>query len=84
MIENTGITLRTALIIQNNPLVKCSAGGPAKNGKYVGWIMLDVDKWHPLLNSEPVFSSEKEAIETMQAVVDSIRATDLIGKEEDN
>lgn len=79
-----GMTKLTAIIIKTNPLVKCDAGGPDKDGKYVGWIMLDVDRWHPLLNTEPIYSSNEEAIKAMQLIVDKIRAratnlADLIG-----
>ena len=67
------IDLRTALIIKNNK-VRIQAGGPAKgNGKYVGWIMQDVDRWAPLLNTNPIYDSAEEAKQFMQNLVNYIR-----------
>ena len=76
-----GINLITALIIQNNPEVYCEAGGPVEEGpekgKYVGWIMLERGKWHPLLNTEPIFSTKEEALAAMEQTVADIKALDL-------
>lgn len=71
-----GISLLTALIIQNNE-VRIAAGGPAENGKYMGWILKDADRWEPILNTEPIYDSEGEAREAMQKVVDEIRRVEL-------
>ncbi len=73
--------MHTALVIKSNE-VKCDAGGPAKNcgendGKYVGWIMLDVGRWHPLLNTEPIYPTAAAAKKAMEDLVEAIRKADL-------
>lgn len=69
----SGITVRTALIIQNRK-VRCEAGGPCKEtGKYMGWIMLDVERWRPLLNTQPIYDSVEEAEQAMMDLVAAIK-----------
>ena len=63
----------TANVIETND-VRCEAGGPDKDGKWTGWIMKDVDRWFPLLNSEPIYDDKKQAVAAMQSIVDQIRA----------
>jgi len=73
--------MHTALCIQNNrDHLRIDAGGPTEDGKYVGWIMLDVERWHPLLNTEPVFDSAEAAKEHMKALVDEICSMDLLAE----
>ncbi len=73
------ITKMTALIIASNPEedISCSFGGPAENGKYVGWISLwrkdDHKGPRPLLSTEPQYSSGADAILAMEKVVKEIR-----------
>ena len=63
----------TAMIIQSREVV-CSAGGPANNGKYVGWITLrEEDRYRPLLNSEAIYNSAEEAKSEMEKVVSQVR-----------
>lgn len=72
------VSVLTAAIIQSRDDIKVSAGGPAENGKYVGWITLGEDDYYrPLLNSQPIYDSLEEAKEEMQKVVDDIRSKDL-------
>ncbi len=64
-------------MIANNPHVKANVGGPAENGKYVGWIEIEESeesKYHPLLNTEPIFDTEKEALKAMQKDIDTIKS----------
>ena len=71
-----GILNWTALVIANNPHVKANVGGPAENGKYVGWIEIeesDETKYRPLLNTKPMFDTEKEALDAMQKDIDFIK-----------
>ncbi len=71
------MTLLTAFIIQNNN-VRCQAGGPCKKtGKWVGWIMKNEDRWGPLLNTEPIYSSRKEAVTAMKNFVKEIKKLNL-------
>lgn len=74
-----GLTLHTALVIQNNEVV-CDAGGPVKGdneGNYVGWIVLAGDRWHPLLNTTPDYSTAEAAKKAMENLVIEIRKLDL-------
>lgn len=72
-----GISLITALTIQNNEVI-CDAGGPSKeNGKYCGWIMMDVDRWHPLLNTETIYTTADDAKKAMLSIVSEIKKADL-------
>jgi len=69
-----GISRLTAAIIEINR-VRCEAGGPDLNGKYTGWIMLDVERFHPLLNSDPIYTSKRIATFEMKKVVRQIHET---------
>jgi hypothetical protein len=72
-----GVSLATALAIQGNK-VSCQAGGPSPdNGKWVGWVMMDVDRWAPLLNTEPIYDSQEEAVSAMKSLVKKIRGLDM-------
>jgi hypothetical protein len=75
------MNLITALEIQTNgDDVVCSVGGPAKdNGKYVGWIELwrDGVLHKPMLSTEPVFNTAKEAKEYMEDIVKQVRTLEL-------
>jgi hypothetical protein len=63
----------TALIIKTDDIVVTS-GGPAANGKYVGWITRDLmDRYRPLVNSDPIYDTPELAKEAMQRFVDKIR-----------
>lgn len=71
------ISLRTALIIQSNNVL-CKAGGPdPENGKFLGWIMMDEERWSPLLNTEPIYETAEAARKAMYDTVVTIKATDL-------
>ena len=72
-----GLSLYTEIVIQNNDSVKCDAGGPTESGKYCGWILLDIDGWHPLLNSDPIYDSHADAVAAMQKIVDAVKTADL-------
>ena len=72
-----GLSLRTCLIIQNNPLVECAHGGPDPNGKYVGWVLLNDGRWSPLVSTEPCFDSPGEAQAFVEELVSNVRKLDL-------
>ena len=73
-----GLSRLTALIIKNSPKVKASAKGPAKeNGKWAGWILLDEGKWHPLLNTEAIYKTEKAAVRAMKELIKEIKESEL-------
>lgn len=77
-----GISMITALQIQGDGIM-CQAGGPdPENGKFVGWISVEGDHKgpRPLLNTEPIYESEYEAVKAMQKIVADIRAMDLTPK----
>lgn len=59
----------TAYIIGNNPAAKATVGGPDEDGKYTGWVILDIDRWHPLLSTPPAFKTKKAALKCMENVV---------------
>ncbi len=64
----------TAIIIQNRGEdVYADAGGPSENGKYTGWILLKESRFHPLLNSEPVYDTFDEAKCAMEDLIMEIR-----------
>lgn len=69
----------TAIRIKNSKII-IDAGGPVKNmgpefdGKYCGWIMADVDRWEPLLNSDPIYKTAAAAKKAMRAIVKDIKA----------
>jgi len=76
------VSVLTALQIKNKN-VDCQASRPNKDHKYAGWIVLDEpDQWHPLLSTEYVYNTPKEAIEAMKNIVESIRKMDFDPKSE--
>lgn len=75
----------TALVIANNPHVEADVGGPAKNGKYVGWIFIEESeesKYRPLLNTKPIYNTKEAALKAMQETIDEIRGETDKSKEE--
>lgn len=69
------VSTLTALILKTRDDIVCTAGGPTKDGKYVGWITLGVeDRFRPLLNSEPIYDSAEDATAAMRRTVEEIRA----------
>jgi len=78
------MTLLTLLIIQNNADVYADVGGPCTekgkyHGKYTGWIMLNEDRWSPVLNTEPVYDTAKEAKNVMLKLIEYVKNIDLPG-----
>ena len=65
------------MIIQTNDVICDSSAGPAENGKYIGWIMKNEDRWAPLLNTEPIFSSAEKAKSAMEQLVGYARTLKL-------
>lgn len=77
-----GLSLLSALQIQNNK-VRCEPAGPSKNNnKWAGWIMLDVEKWRPIVNTEYIYNCKEEAIKAMEDMVKTIREADLTPQKE--
>lgn len=69
------MAIKTTSTTDDNDLIKCDAGGPDKDGKYAGRILLNnAGKWYSLSISEPIYDSAEEAILAMQGIVDRIRA----------
>lgn len=68
----------TALEIATNDdgTIKCEAGFDKRAQKWAGWIMYyRDDRLHkPMLNTAPVFQTEKEAVASMRGLVKAIRA----------
>ena len=77
-----GITLITGLTIQNRgDEIECLAGGPDPDtGKYLGWIYLNESGRipRPLLNTEPIYGTEGEAVEAMTKIVADVPKVDLM------
>lgn len=70
-----GVSVLTALTVQNPENdIRCQAGGPV-NGKWAGWITLYKDEMYhrPLLSTEPVYDSEADAKRAMEKTVEEIR-----------
>ena len=68
------ITTLTAYIIASRDDIIVTSGGPAANGKYVGWITLGPDdRCRPLLNSEPIYDTPQEAEDAMRQTVEDLR-----------
>lgn len=68
------ITRLTAYTIATRDDIVIDAGGPAENGKFVGWITLGPeDRYRPLLNSEPLYDTKEEAKAAMHKVVEEVR-----------
>jgi hypothetical protein len=70
------MTYITAMTIKAQE-VRCEAGGPDENGKFAGWIMLDVDRWRPLVSTSASYGSQEAAIEAMKQLVEHVRKIDL-------
>jgi hypothetical protein len=63
----------TAYIISSRKDIIVTAGGPNKDGKWMGWITLsEQDEYRELLNTEELYNSKKEAINAMTKVYNSI------------
>ena len=76
------VSVLTAFQIKNKN-VDCQASIPNKDHKYAGWIVLDEQKeWMPLLNTEYIYDSPKEAIRAMEKFVETIRTMDFDSKHE--
>ena len=73
-----GISLITAFAIQGNE-IECSAVWSSQNnGKYCGWITHGNENYcRPLLNTQPIYESGKEAVVAMEGIVARIRGLDL-------
>jgi len=74
------MTRITALEIQTNGEdIKCTASEKTTNGKHVGWIELyrNGELHKPLINTEAVYDSKKDAIRAMKEVVREVRKMDL-------
>jgi len=68
------ISMLTAYAIATNPSIVTTAGGPAKNGKFVGWITLgEEDRFRPLINTEPIYDSASEAKQAMIELVAKLK-----------
>lgn len=80
------ISCMDAFTIRNKK-VRVEVGGPSKdNGKYMGWIMLDVDRWHPIVNTNAVFDTPEDAKKYMQDLVDDLKSCpieELLPSEDD-
>lgn len=73
-----GVSRLTAIIIASRDDIVATAGGPVSDGpsagKWVGWITLgENDRYRPLLNTGPIYDSEKDAIKAMKALLKKIR-----------
>ena len=65
-----GIDRLTAYIIANREDIVITHAGPSKDGKYMGWITLgEEDRYRPLLNSEAIHDTPKEAEQVMRDLV---------------
>ena len=67
-----GISRITALRMGGDG-VYVDAAGPAENGKFSGWIMARADRWDPLLNTEPIYDTVKDATAAMEKVLADVR-----------
>lgn len=74
------MTMLTALTIQNRDDIKVTSAGPGPNGKYAGWILLDVDRWRPLASTDYVYDSSTLAKEAMHKTIEEIRKMDLFAE----
>lgn len=71
-----GISLLTALSIQDNPVLAGSR--QHENGKFSCVIMHGEEKrFRILLSSEAIYETTEEAVQAGQSVIDEIKATDL-------
>lgn len=80
-----GVSRITAYIIATRDDIVCTQGGPAENGKFVGWITLgEDDRYRPLLNTEPIYDTPEEAVAAMKKEVADIKESvtkELDGKD---
>jgi hypothetical protein len=64
----------TSLIIASRDDIVATAGGPTDNGKFVGWITLgQLDRFRPLLNTEPIYNTKEEAVAAMKAIIEEFQ-----------
>jgi hypothetical protein len=76
-----GISRLTAMMIAEGENLIFTAGGPDKNGKYMGWITLGEDRYcRPLLNSEAIYDSLETATQAMLDLKKQCR--EFLAKEE--
>jgi hypothetical protein len=69
----------TALIISSRDDIVATAGGPTKDGKFVGWITLgQLDRFRPLLNTEPIYNTKEEAVVAMKKIIEEIQGKPTI------
>ena len=68
------LSLITYLIIGESDVICTAAGPDEKTGKYTGWVLLDTDRWHPLIDSGPVYFTKQQAVDAMMKFVDIIKA----------
>jgi hypothetical protein len=62
----------TALVIETRNDIKCFATFDKKTKKYVGWVTYKHGL--PLLDSGPIYKTEKEALETIKKLIKEIRS----------
>jgi hypothetical protein len=75
-----GLDKLTAYIIATRDDIVITFGGPANNGKYVGWITLgEEDHYRPLLNTQAIYDMPEDAQVAMKKVVTDIK--DAVEKE---
>lgn len=73
------MTSLTALIIQNNDSVRATQAGPDQNGKFAGWITLgEEDRFRPLISTEPIYDSAKEALDAMTNLIEATRKSEPV------
>ncbi len=66
------MTRLTLIQIASNPgHIVASAGGPANNGNFVGWLTFDESRnFRPIVNTAPIYPTEKAAIEAMKKLIE--------------
>jgi hypothetical protein len=67
-----GLSRLTAYAIATRDVI-VTAGGPDKDGKFMGWITFgEEENYRPLLNTGPDYDSEEDAKKAMQEIKDEI------------
>jgi len=67
------ISMLTAINIKSGN-VEVETAGPDENGKFCFWIMpKDMDRWEPLLNSEPIYNTEELAQKAGKKLIEEIK-----------
>lgn len=67
------ISMLTAIRIKSGG-IEVQTAGPNENGKYCFWIMPEnMDRWEPLLNSEPIFETSELAKEAGEDLIEEIK-----------